>query len=243
VTYVAFPEATLWRARSDGSQALQLTFPPLHIRQPRWSPDGKRIVFGAKRPGELMKIYTISPDGGDPEPVVSDTHSQTSPSWSASGDSVVFGRDGDAEPASEMAIFRRNLASGVTEKIASSDGLYSASLSPDGRYLAAIDTVSRLLFVIDLLTGRRTQVSKHTADFPCWSADSHYLSYNTLIRPEGRYLFRVRVPGGKEEEITSVSFFATGVYGFWSGLAPDGSPILLRDHSQTNVYALSLSSR
>ena len=40
VTYVAYPEGTLWRARSDGSQQLQLTFPPLLARNPR----GLRMV-------------------------------------------------------------------------------------------------------------------------------------------------------------------------------------------------------
>jgi Tol biopolymer transport system component len=242
VTYVAYPEATLWRARSDGSQALQLTFPPLRVGNPRWSPDGKRLLFSARHPGEWVRVYTISSEGGSPELVLPDSHSQTFPTWSASGDAVIFGRDNDVESHSEMALFRHNFASGVTEKIPSSDGLYSPSLSPDGRYLSGTDSDSRMLFVIDLETGRRTQVSKHTADYPCWSADSRYLYYNTLIRPDGRFLLRVRVPGGKEEVIASVPFMATGVYGFWSGLAPDGSPILLRDLSQTNVYSISLTA-
>ena len=49
IAYVTVPERTLWRARSDGSDAFQLTFPPLQVdSRPHWSTDGKRIVFAAK---------------------------------------------------------------------------------------------------------------------------------------------------------------------------------------------------
>ena len=51
VTYVSFPEGTLWRSKSDGSQRIQLTYPPLSVRLPSWSPDGQQIVFYALSPG------------------------------------------------------------------------------------------------------------------------------------------------------------------------------------------------
>jgi len=40
LAWVAFPEATLWRSRADGSDRLQLTVPPLSVNLPRFSPDG-----------------------------------------------------------------------------------------------------------------------------------------------------------------------------------------------------------
>ena len=45
VTYVSFPEGTLWRSKSDGSQRFQLTYPPLIAVLPSWSTDGQQIVF------------------------------------------------------------------------------------------------------------------------------------------------------------------------------------------------------
>src|SRR6202040_4081793 len=45
VAYVSYPEGTLWRSKADGSDRLQLSFPPLYAMLPRWSPDGKNIVF------------------------------------------------------------------------------------------------------------------------------------------------------------------------------------------------------
>jgi Tol biopolymer transport system component len=61
VAYVAFPGATLWRSKLDGSERLQLSFPPMQAGLPRWSPDGKRIAFMAKTPGKTMKSTLFRP--------------------------------------------------------------------------------------------------------------------------------------------------------------------------------------
>ncbi len=45
VTYVSYPDYSLWRSRVDGSDPLQLTFPPMSAGLPRWSPDGTQIAF------------------------------------------------------------------------------------------------------------------------------------------------------------------------------------------------------
>jgi Tol biopolymer transport system component len=45
VAYTAYPESTLWRSKADGSQRLQLTYPPMVALLPRWSPDGKQLAF------------------------------------------------------------------------------------------------------------------------------------------------------------------------------------------------------
>lgn len=44
ITYVSYPARTLWRSRTNGSQRLQLTLPPLWVGLPRWSPDGQWIA-------------------------------------------------------------------------------------------------------------------------------------------------------------------------------------------------------
>jgi len=60
VVYESFPEGCLWRSKADGSERLQLTFPPMHVLTPRWSPDGKRIAFMGHMPGGPWKIYVVS---------------------------------------------------------------------------------------------------------------------------------------------------------------------------------------
>src|SRR5205807_1984644 len=39
-SYVAVPGSTQWRSRIDGSERLQLTYPPAAASLPVWSPDG-----------------------------------------------------------------------------------------------------------------------------------------------------------------------------------------------------------
>jgi hypothetical protein len=38
ITYVSYPEQALWRSRVDGSDRLQLTYPPVLASLPHWSP-------------------------------------------------------------------------------------------------------------------------------------------------------------------------------------------------------------
>ena len=45
VVYVSYPDGSLWRSRADGSERLQLTFPPVTAWLPHWSPDGTQIAY------------------------------------------------------------------------------------------------------------------------------------------------------------------------------------------------------
>src|SRR5262249_2997944 len=45
VAYVTYRDGALWRSKIDGSNRFQLTYPPMYPVVPRWSPDGKNIIF------------------------------------------------------------------------------------------------------------------------------------------------------------------------------------------------------
>ncbi len=89
--YVAYLEGSLWRSKVDGSQRLQLTFPPMQAFQPRWSPDGKSIAFMAAAPGKPWKICLISAEGGNPQQLTTGEHNDADPYWSPDGNLLVFG--------------------------------------------------------------------------------------------------------------------------------------------------------
>jgi Tol biopolymer transport system component/DNA-binding winged helix-turn-helix (wHTH) protein len=235
IAYVTLPDRTLWRARSDGSEAFQLTFPPLDVdSRPHWSRDGKSIAFAAKRPGELMRLYTVSPDHGDAKMLSpADANSQATPDWMPGENSLIYGGVPGVDPPSHIALHQLDLRTGRAEKVPGTDGLYNPIWSPDGHQLAAVDATSERLFLMDLKTGQRIQLSRPQV-FPVWSADSQYLYYAAVAHD----IFRVHVPDGREEKVVDVPFrLGSGSF----GLNPGGDPIILREQGHYNVYALSLS--
>jgi DNA-binding winged helix-turn-helix (wHTH) protein/Tol biopolymer transport system component len=244
MTYVAFPEGTLWKARSDGSEPVQLTFPPLRVALPRWSPDAKRIAFSGKRPGELDKIYTIASEGGNPESFTAAP--QPYADWMPSGDAVIYGCYPNVKGCAdaEKPLYQLDLRNGQSQKLSATAGLFNPRWSADGRHLVAINA-SYQLFLVDLKAGKRTRISSHTAEFPVWSPDSQYVYFNTIIN-DNLALFRIRVHDWKEEEVANVHFRTVTGHAASTAVppgavAPDGSPILQRSANHRDLYALSVS--
>lgn len=239
LAYVAFPEGTLWRARSDGTELLQLTFPPLQVTSPRWSADGKRIAFSAVQPGVSWKVFVISAEGGSPQPLPPQPFTQSPADWMPGDrDALIYSR---AYGAENPALYRFDLRSRQGEKIPGTDGLYGPVWSPDGRHLTTVNPATDVLLLVDLKTGKRRQIAG-PARWQAWSADSQYIYFT---RDGSNWLFRVRVPDGSEERVLEVPF--RGVVGvhltsMWNfTLAPDDSPIILREHGRFDLYSLSLS--
>jgi Tol biopolymer transport system component/DNA-binding winged helix-turn-helix (wHTH) protein len=231
MAYVAYPEGTLWRARSDGTEQLQLTFPPLQAGAPRWSADGERIAFHAIEPGQVWKDYLISAQGGNPDPFPEEAASQSSPDWVPDRDALTYSRD---NAAANHALYIFDRRSGHTEKIAGSEGLYGPLWSPNGRFLMAVDVPADRLVLVDLTSGKRTPIAA-SVQWPAWSPDSKYIYF---ARFGVNSIFRVRVPDGKEEKFLSLPFRVAP----WPfTVAQDGSVVLLREHGRYNVYALSLA--
>jgi Tol biopolymer transport system component len=233
LAYVAYPEGTLWRAHSDGTQPVQLTFAPLQVGSPCWSADDKWIAFHAVQAGRPWNNFVISAEGGNPEPFPDAALPKTSPGWVPGRDALIYSRSYGAD---NHGLYLFDRQSGRSEKIPGTEGLFGSAWSPNGHYLATMDALTGQLLLYDLNSGHRTPIAGPMS-WPTWSPDSQYIYF---VRWGINSILRVHVPDGREEKVLEVPFRVTP----WPfAIAPDGSLILLREHGRYDIYSLSLSGQ
>jgi Tol biopolymer transport system component len=238
-------DGTLWRSRADGTDKLQLTFPPMDAYHSTWSPDGKGIIFGGRFPGQPGRLYRISRDGGKPEVLTGADATDGEPSWSPDGQSIIFQRwTANATGTRHSAIYILDLSTHQTRMLAGTQDFDGVHWSPDGRYAAASDETHEKVMLFDF----KTQQWSELADGPAygwgirWSSDSTYVYYQLAAQGEEQPIFRVRVSDRKVEQITSArQILRADVLGYTlTGLTPDGSPVASLLRRNSDVYALEL---
>jgi eukaryotic-like serine/threonine-protein kinase len=237
VAYVSYREGTLWRSKMDGSERLQLTNPPLYVTLPRWSPDGNKIIFFAfgSRPDNPARMFEVSPQGGSPHQLLpDDPHQQLDPNWSPDGSKIVYGGQSN-DPGSAIRIL--DLGTGQASDLPGSQGFYSPRWSPNGRYISAFSSDSSKLLLFDIQTQKWNDLAAGSLSWLNWSKDGQYIY--ALDAKGSDAVFRIRISDHKKEQVVDLkNFVTTGRYGGSLALAPDDSPILLRDIGSQDIYAL-----
>jgi Tol biopolymer transport system component/predicted Ser/Thr protein kinase len=241
VAYVDAREGTLWMSRADGSEKVQLTYPPDRVALPRWSPDGKQIVCISQQLGKPWKAFLISTQGGTPEELLPDDTTEGDPTWSADGTRIAFSH-GLPPGQLESDIRIVDLKTHQVTTIPGSNGKWSPRWSPDGRYLAALDLemTPTHLFLFDFQTGKWSDWATdfESVLYPAWTSDSTYVQYVSATSAK-----RVRLGDHRPENLFSVKEFQPYIipeFGPWTDNAPDNSRLFLRDVSTEEIYALDL---
>jgi hypothetical protein len=95
--------------------------------------------------------------------------------------------------------------------------------------------------VFEFASGRWSELATAPTYFsyPSWTRDDRHVQVRS-----GSSIVRVSVPDGQVETVASLERIdlVTTVRGQWVGIAPDDSPLLLREPSgTTQVYALDVA--
>jgi hypothetical protein len=96
---------------------------------------------------------------------------------------------------------------------------------------------SRVLMLFDFQTQKWQELARVTMGFPNWSKNSDYVYF--LHEEDQPSVMRVHLSDHKVETVADLKHFRqAGYWSVWLGMAPDDSPLLLRDTGTQEVYAL-----
>ena len=246
LAYTTLPNGLLWRERVDGSDKLQLTFPPMQATMVYWSPDGTKLLFSARTPGKPWNISVINADGSGLQQIQPEELMQMDPSWLPDGEHVTFDHPlpyVHPKVGQVLDIETEDLRTHQITHVPGSRNLYGAMWSPDGRYLLALTADGLNLLMYDSRTRNWKKFASIEINFGVWTSDSQYFYFDSLGSDPAFY--RVHVPDLKVERVLSMKGYRRpfGFVGAYSGLAPDGSPIIVDDVGWHEIYSLDLAPR
>lgn len=244
VTYTTYPDCNLWRSKLDGSDRLQLTFPPINAHEPHWSPDGKQILF-ADVP---LRILVVSAEGGAPHQLLAEDQPTLTgaPGWLPDGAHVLFARAKQC-PMDDVPCFQRNTAlysldlrTHNVSKLPGSEGMYALRVSRDGRYVTALTSASHKIMLYDFAHARWSELAEGDGS-PAWSRNSKFVYLVLQREAEQPELVRISIPEGKIERVLDLKDIEIGgYYPGWVSVLPDDSPLLTIDKSTQEIYRLDL---
>jgi len=167
--------------RADGTDMRQLTDDAFKDREPRWSPDGKRIAFTSDRSGS-SEIWAISRDGSGLQQLTQMAGAHH-PVWSPDGTQMVYSIH---TPKNAAYIFRVGQAWTEQTPVAlaalsdTSQTFESWSWSPDGKRLAGLrhfsDGSHAGIGVYDLESKRYDWLTNF-GEWPLWFEDGRRILF------------------------------------------------------------------
>jgi formylglycine-generating enzyme required for sulfatase activity len=180
----------IWSMHASGKNAKQLTKSESNDADPRFSPDGKRILYSTLK-GGFPEVWVMNRDGSAPRFITKGREG----SWAPDGKSIVFINDNQT--------FVRDLDTGkerlVTPKAWERCGV--PAFSPDGKKIAVASRhLAKIgIFLVDLDGKELGQVKTEEACCtPCWSKDGKRI----LCQSDKGKIHEARVDGSGDDQVT-----------------------------------------
>ncbi len=241
IAYVTVPEGSLWKMKVDGSERLQLTFPPSQAVLPVWSLDGSRIYFNSFAVGEPFRALSVPAQGGAIENAIPDGRNAVDFNWMPGGGTLIFST---GPQNADLRIWQLDMQTHQTSAIPGSENLFSPKVSPDGRYMAALTGDSSTLMLYDFRTEKWSKWLTEPGNiaYPTWSRDSRSITFDNFLTNHPT-AHRVMLGSSRSQELFDLSElkrYQGTPSGSWSGIAPDDSRLYVQDLSVAEVYALDV---
>jgi Tol biopolymer transport system component len=238
VTYdVSGQQEDLFLIAADGGSPRQLTDDVYKDRNPRWAPDGSRILFYSNRGGKY-EAWTILPDGSGLARIASAPGTDLyAPIWSPDGRRLACGLGFGAAALLDLTRPEGARRPEVLPTVGPGQYFAVSSWSPDGRWLAGVaqreNGASLPGIVLYSLDGRRYERINDRGAAPLWLRDSRRLLYL-----DGGRVFLLDAQTRQAKEVDAPPPGSTYTR---AGVSPDGRSLyLIRSTDEGDVWLLTM---
>ena len=173
------PNIDVFLFDSAGTPVRKLTDQPNFDYQPRWSPDGQRLVYVSVRENRQV-IITMRADGTEPTQLTANGVQNSEPAWSPDGRRIAFRSERSGTPD----IYVMNADGSDQRPLTSGIRAVSPAWSPDGSHILFTATVENRANVYVMNadgSGQRklTESATGHSRFAFWSPDGKQIVFNT----------------------------------------------------------------
>ena len=191
----------IWRVKPDGTELEALVTEGESNSHPKYSPDGKWIVFASERDANT-DIYTLNLETKALKRLTTHPSNDTQPDWSPDGERVAFVSDRDGNPNVFTITVDREQVTNLTK---SGMEEYRPTWSPDGEKIAfnrrMVDR-SRKIYVMDSDGENEFKLVDLPFDsfFPAWSPLGDVIAFVSISDLENS-MFRIYTVGNNGENL------------------------------------------
>jgi len=214
----------IWMAETKTGTLRQFTHGQGGDTNPRWSPDGSKLLFlsRGREPDKKTQLYTIPLRGGEATLVAETEEGVGSHMWAPNGRDILF-----------------------TSRVWTDE-------KPDDTDVKVIKRIKYKLNAVGFFEGRRTHLftvrqgrkprqlteGEYDVEYAAWSPDGKEIAFISSMEPDAdasrvRDIYKVSAKGGDPEKVTGGDYAIVSLsYG------PDGKSIAYIGHDQPNELAV-----
>lgn len=210
--------SNLWSANFDGTQNRPLTTGEQNDRSPRWSHDGKKIVYTSNKSGK-SEIYLRWMDSGEEMVLVNSEKSPSSITWSPDDKHLAFNM---FVPKAKASPIKMPAAPKGATWNAPPKYIDEMNWRRDG--VGELPSGNQQLFTVPVSGGTPRQITDTPFDHgnAVWAKDGKHLYFSANMREDRDF-------EGSDSDIYSISLSNGKLTKLTSRYGPDGNPTISPD--------------